>query len=275
MDWRVFNYPWWSRLLLAAQGIKFDRPSEKSGKEKVNEASTSLAIVARGITKSYGTKTVLKNVSLEVSAGESLIVLGPNGAGKTTLIKIMATVLRASAGELLIDGLSPHKEPEKVRRKLGAVMHDVFFYPNLTAYENLEFYCRLYDVPEIRQRVNEVVEIVGMTARLNDRVGIFSRGMKQRLSIARALLHNPSIMLLDEPETGLDQEALNILWKVIRGQAGYRTIIATTHSLERAYELGDRFVILNTGKLVTETRKDGLDVARLEQIYCNSTGIVK
>jgi heme exporter protein A len=106
-------------------------------------------------------------------------------------------------------------------------------------------------------------------------VGIFSRGMKQRLSIARALLHNPSIMLLDEPDTGLDQEALEKLWSVIRGQARNRTIIATTHSLERAYELGTRFVILNCGKLVNETKKLELDAVKLARIYHESTGVAK
>jgi len=241
----------------------------------VSEKSRALTIAARNITKLYGAKTVLKNIGIEVFAGESLMVLGPNGAGKTTLVKIIASVLRPSSGELLIDGLNPHKEPEKVRRKIGAVMHDVFFYANLTADENLEFYCRLYDVPNMRQRINEVVEAVGMTTSLHERVGIFSRGMKQRLSIARALLHNPSILLLDEPDTGLDQDALGNLWSVIKGQSGSRTIIATTHNLDRAYALGSRFVILNSGKVVSEIKKDGLDMDKLTQIYHQSTGVAK
>jgi heme exporter protein A len=241
----------------------------------MNEPSAPMAVIARNITKSYGEKTVLKNVTIEVPAGESLIVLGPNGAGKTTLIKIIATVLRASAGEIMVDGINPQKQAEKVRRLLGAVMHDVSFYPNLTACENLEFYGRLYGVPGIRQRIDEVVDTVGMTRRLHDRVGIFSRGMKQRLSIARALLHNPSIMLLDEPDTGLDQEALGNLWKVIKGQSGVRTIIATTHSLERAYELGTRFVILNCGKLVNDTHKIDIDAVNLARIYHENSGTVK
>ncbi|HXY74723.1 MAG TPA: ABC transporter ATP-binding protein [Dehalococcoidales bacterium] len=241
----------------------------------MNENPRPVAIAVRNITKSYGSKAVLKNVSIEVTSGESLIILGPNGAGKTTLLKIMATILRASSGELLIDGMNSQKEPEKVRRKIGAVMHDVFFYPNLTACENLEFYCRLYDVPSAQLRVKEVVEMVGLTARMHDRVGIFSRGMQQRLSIARALLHNPSIMLLDEPDTGLDQEALEKLWKDIKGQEGNRTIIAATHSLDRAYALGSRFLILNAGKLVREIKQEELDKAKLARIYHDSAGVVQ
>ncbi len=232
------------------------------------------AIEARDITKSYGPHTVLKGVGIKVPAGESLVILGPNGAGKTTLIKVLATIMKPTSGELYIAGRDPRKSPEEVRRRLGVVAHDVFFYYNLTARENLEFYSRLYNVSDAAERIPEVVEMVGMTARLNDRVGIFSRGMQQRLSIARALLHRPEIMLLDEPDTGLDQQALATLWRVMKGlDAERRTVIATTHSLERAFDLADRFVILRGGTVANMIDKKGLDVNRLHTIYHESTAV--
>jgi heme exporter protein A len=234
----------------------------------------TFAIEATDISKAYGPHSVLKGVSLKVPVGESLVILGPNGAGKTTLIKVLATIMKPTSGGLRIGGRDPRKEPEETRRHLGVVAHDVFFYHNLTARENLEFYGRLYNLPDAAGRIPEVVEMVGMTARLHDRVGIFSRGMQQRLSIARALLHRPDIMLLDEPDTGLDQQALATLWAVMKGNgAERRTVIATTHSLERAFDLADRFIILCRGTIAAVVEKRGLDVNRLHAIYHESTAV--
>ena len=238
--------------------------------------STSQACVieAQGLTKFFGNNLTLRGIDLQVSREESVVIFGPNGAGKTTLIKVLATIMNPSSGRVLVDGLNLKNNAEDIRRRIGVVTHQTFLYSNLTAYENLEFYSRMYDVSGAKKRIQEVVAIVGMTSRLYDRVGTLSRGMQQRLSIARALLHKPVIMLLDEPETGLDQQGVSMLWGVVQaGEEGKRTIILTTHSLERGLELGDRLLILDKGKIVYEGLKPALDLAGLKQAYQNSTRV--
>ncbi len=226
----------------------------------------------KGLTKSFGNQVALKGVNLDVARGESVVILGPNGAGKTTLIKILATIMKPTSGEVLIDGLYLKDNAEEIRRKIGVVTHQTFLYSNLTAYENLEFYSRMYDVPRRNERIQEVVNLVGMTSRLHDRVGTLSRGMQQRLSIARSLLHKPTIMLLDEPETGLDQQAIIMLWEALQKEAeGKRAIIFVTHSLERGLEIGDRILILTKGQVTYNMLRHDLDLAGLKDVYRRST----
>ena len=240
----------------------------------MKEAESGWAIEARGLTKSFGNHLALKGLDLGVERGQTLAVFGPNGAGKSTLIKILSTIMRPSSGEVRIDGLSLRGGAEDMRRRIGVVCHHTFLYGNLTAYENLQFYSRMYDVPDFRERINRVAAMVGMTFRLHDRVATLSRGMQQRLSIARALLHKPVIMLLDEPETGLDQQAIALLWEAL-GADGVdgRTVVFTSHSLERGLEVCDRLVILHQGQIVHQQPNDGLDVAGLRQTYHQSTGV--
>lgn len=237
-------------------------------------ASQALAFDVQGLTRSFGQHKALRGIDLKVEPEECLVVFGPNGAGKTTLVKILATIMRASSGRILVAGLDLKADAEDIRRRIGVVTHQTFLYSNLTAYENLEFYSRLYDVPARRERIEEVVSQVGMTSRLHDRVGTLSRGMQQRISIARAVLHKPDIMLLDEPEAGLDQEAVSLLWKILRtGGEGRRTMLLTTHSLERGLELCDRFVILDRGSIVYQNSGDALDTAGLREAYYLHTGV--
>lgn len=242
--------------------------------EGINTAPHPWAIDARGLTKCFGSHLALKGVDLEINTGESVVIFGPNGAGKTTLLKILATIMSPSSGTLLIGGLNLKNNAEEIRRRIGVVTHQTFLYNDLTAYENLKFYSRMYDVPEAEKRISEVTALVGMTPRLHDQVGTFSRGMQQRVSIARSLLHKPSIMLLDEPETGLDQQVSSILWQALRAEGGGNpTIILTTHSLERGLELGDRLLILNQGKIVYQSSAQSLDLATLKDAYEHSTRI--
>jgi len=242
--------------------------------EGLNSASRAWAIQVQGLTKSLGSHLTLRGIDLEVRQGEFVVIFGPNGAGKTTLIKVLATIMNPSSGRVLVDGLNLKNDAEEIRRRIGVVTHQTFLYSNLTAYENLEFYCRMYDVPRGKERIDEVVAIVGMTSRLYDRVGTLSRGMQQRLSIARSLLHKPAIMLLDEPETGLDQQAISMLREALQTEReGKRTIILTTHSLERGLELGDRLLILDKGKIVYEGSRQALDLAGLKQAYQHSTRV--
>ncbi len=230
------------------------------------------AIEVQGLTKSFGHHLALRGIDLQMRPGETVVIFGPNGAGKTTLIKVLATIMNPSSGRVLVDGLELKNNAEEVRRQIGVVTHQTFLYSNLTAYENLEFYSRMYDIPGTRDRVHEVLAMVGMTSRLHDRVSTLSRGMQQRLSIARALLHKPAIMLLDEPEAGLDQQATSMLWKALQTEGGRkRTAVLTTHNLERGLELCDRLLILDQGKIVYQESTKALDLTDLKQVYQQST----
>ncbi|HJX13866.1 MAG TPA: heme ABC exporter ATP-binding protein CcmA [Dehalococcoidales bacterium] len=242
--------------------------------DEIKDVAPAQAIAVQELKKSFGHHLALNGVDFRVARGEAVVVFGPNGAGKTTLIKILATIMNPSSGRIFIDGMSAKDSAEKIRRRIGVITHQTFLYGTLTAYENLEFYGRLYDVPRRKERIHEVVETVGMTSRLHDRVGTLSRGMQQRLSIARSLLHKPPIMLLDEPETGLDQQALVVLREALRAEDGARrTVVLTTHNLERGLELGDRLLILARGRIVYEGVTASLDLAGLREAYHQSTGV--
>ena len=244
-----------------------------AGMDGIKAVSQLCTIEVQGLTKSFGNHPALRGVDLEVKPGESVVIFGPNGAGKTTLIKILATIMNPSSGKVLIGGLDFKKNAEEIRRSIGVVTHQTFLYNNLTAHENLEFYCRMYDVPKVKERISEVAAMVGMISRLHDQVGTLSRGMQQRISIARSLLHKPAIMLLDEPENGLDQQVISILWQALRAEGdGERVIILTTHNLERGLELGDRLLILNQGRIVYEGSSRILDLAGLKDAYQRNTG---
>ncbi|MFC2014766.1 heme ABC exporter ATP-binding protein CcmA [Chloroflexota bacterium] len=234
--------------------------------------SQDCAINVQELTKSFGNNLTLRGIELEIKKGESVVIFGPNGAGKTTLIKILATIMNLSSGKVLIDGLDIKDRAEDARRRIGVVTHQTYLYQNLTAYENLEFYSRLYDVPGRKKRIDEVIDMVGMAPHLHQRVGTLSRGMQQRVTIARSLLHKPAIMLLDEPETGLDQQATSMLWEAMQTDGEKkRTVIFTTHSLERGLEVGERFLILDKGRIVYEGSKNDLDLPALENAYKSST----
>jgi len=236
--------------------------------ERADSASQPWAIEIKGLTKSFGDQLALRGIDLEVEQGESVVIFGPNGAGKTTLIKVLATIMNPSSGHILIDGLNPKKNAEEIRRRIGVVTHQTFLYSNLTAYENLEFYARMYDVPGRKERIHELASITGMTSRLRDRVSALSRGMQQRISIARSLLHKPTIMLLDEPETGLDRQVISMVWEALEMEGHRkRTIILTTHNLERGLEVGERMMILAQGRIVYEHLAQALDVTDLKQAY--------
>ena len=228
----------------------------------------------RGLKRSFGHFQALRGIDLRVDHGECLAIFGPNGAGKTTMIKVLATVMRPSGGEVFVDGLDLRSHAEDIRRRIGVVTHQTFLYGNLTAYENLDFYAKLYDVPDREKRIREVVAQVGMTSRIHDRVGTFSQGMQQRISIARSVIHQPDIMLLDEPESGLDQEAVSLLWETLRGDGRRRrrTILLITHSLERGLDVCDRLVILDRGQLVYQSSGATLDDAGLRDAYRQNTG---
>jgi heme exporter protein A len=232
--------------------------------------NVTFSVDIKGLIKTFDGYSALKDISFEIRRGESVAIFGPNGAGKTTLIKILATIMSPSAGTILIDGLNIKESAEEARRKIGVVSHNTFLYGNLSAYENLDYYRRLYDIPV--SRIKEVASTVGMQSRLHSHINTLSRGMQQRFSIARALLHNPSIIMLDEPETGLDQQALSFLWNELKvsGQEK-RTIVIASHNLERGLEVADRVIILSRGKIVYQNIAKNLTLGALKEIYQNFT----
>ncbi len=226
------------------------------------------AIQVENIQKTFGNQYALRTVKFGLNQGEFLTIFGPNGAGKTTLIRILSTLTKATSGDFTISGFSPKKDPDKIRRRIGVIGHQTFLYEDLTAAENLRFYGKLYDVENLSEKIERSLKEVGLGLRENDRVRTFSRGMQQRLSIARAMLHDPQILLLDEPYTGLDQHAAEMLsgWlKELRLKN--RTTLMVTHDIERGIDLADRVAILVKGKLVFNELRKNIDLKNFRPIY--------
>jgi heme exporter protein A len=225
-------------------------------------------IETHGLTKSFGHHVALRGVNLQVAAGEFLTLFGPNGAGKTTLIRIVASLTRPTSGRVHVRGEDLSKAATSLRRHIGLISHNPLLYADLTPDENLRFFARMYDLPQAGERIDAVLGQVGLLARRHDPVRTFSRGMVQRLAIGRAILHDPAIMLLDEPYTGLDLQAADMLRNVLQEKAAaHRTVILTTHNLEHGLEMCDRAAILNKGKLVWAGPRSGLDLAGMKEIY--------
>jgi heme exporter protein A len=230
------------------------------------------AIRVRKLTKAFGHHAALRGVDLELAEGEFLTLFGPNGAGKTTLIRILASLARPSSGTVHICGQDLDKEATAVRRQIGLISHHPLLYGDLTADENLHFFARMYDLPDAATRINAVLEQVGLISRRRDPVRTYSRGMVQRLTIARAVLHDPAIMLLDEPYTGLDLQAADMLRGVLQEMvASNRTVILTTHNLEQGLEMCDRAAVLNRGRLGWQGRRGEVDLDSMKEIYRDVT----
>lgn len=215
-------------------------------------------ITVKKLVKRFGLKTVLRGVDFAVEPGEFVALLGPNGAGKTTFLRILASLSRASLGEVNIAGYQLPNQAAQVRARLGVVSHLPLLYGDLTAEENLQFYARMYNLPNIEERITEVLDMVGLEQRRRDLVRTFSRGMQQRLAIGRAVLHDPDVVLFDEPYTGLDQDASSMLDAVLKTVAAKgRTVVMTSHDLARAEDLATRFDILSRGVIsASATRRD-------------------
>jgi len=225
------------------------------------------------LIKAFGRRPVLRGIDLEVPAGQSVALFGPNGAGKTTLIRIIAGLSRLSSGQVLLGGQDAQQAGPALRRYIGFVSHNPLIYDNLTAEENLLFFGRMYETPELPQRIDQVLEQVGLAGRRKDVVRTFSRGMIQRLAIGRAILHNPPILLLDEPDTGLDQQAADMLRRLlVELGSGDRTVLLTTHNLERGIEWADRALILNGGRVRFDAPTGELGGGHFRRIYTETVG---
>jgi heme exporter protein A len=225
-------------------------------------------ITVKKLVKRFGLKTVLRGVDFEVQPGEFVALLGPNGAGKTTFLRILASLSRPSLGEVKVAGYRLPDEAANVRARLGVVSHLPLLYGDLSAEENLRFYGRMYNIAGLEPRITEVLEMVGLDNRRRDLVRTFSRGMQQRLAIGRAVLHNPDVMLFDEPYTGLDQDASSMLDEVLKTVAAKgRTVVMTSHDLVRAEDLATRFDILSRGVIAASVTKNELRENNLLTFY--------
>ncbi len=225
-------------------------------------------IEVRKLVKRFGLKNVLRGLNFDVQAGEFVALLGPNGAGKTTFLRILASLSRPSLGQVSVAGYKLPAQAAAVRRRLGVVSHLPLLYGDLTAEENLQFYGRMYDLQNIESRIADVLDMVGLSARRRDLVRTFSRGMQQRLAIGRAVLHDPDVMLFDEPYTGLDQDASEMLDEVLKNVAAAgRTVVMTSHDLARAEDLATRFDVLSRGVIAASASRAELERSNLLTFY--------
>ncbi|CAN5642213.1 ABC transporter ATP-binding protein [soil metagenome] len=232
------------------------------------EGQTPSAIEVRALEKWYGVLPAVHGIDFSLAAGEFLTIFGPNGAGKSTLLRMLCGAVRPTRGEVRIEGESVWKGEGAWRHRIGVLSHQTFLYAGLSASENLEFYARLYGVSERRSRVDRALEEVGLWERRADAVRGFSRGMQQRLALARTLLHDPAVVLLDEPYTGLDPHAAALLRRVLeRLKDGRRTVVLVTHNLAQGLELADRVVVQVRGVWVSDEPRAAVSSGHFEQVY--------
>jgi heme exporter protein A len=226
------------------------------------------AIEVRHIRKAFGTLKAVDGIDFELKQGEFLTVLGPNGAGKTTLIKILSGLTQPSSGTAKVSGFDVTEGHPEMRKEIGVISHSTALYADLTPLENMIFFARMHGLEQPKDKSLKVIEEVGLTPRRNDRVRTFSRGMLQRLSIARAILHDPAILFLDEPFTGLDLHAINVLKEHLqRLHDRRRTILMTTHDISCGLEMCDKVALQVQGKFVFLEHISDVDKDRFESRY--------
>ncbi|HUA70615.1 MAG TPA: ABC transporter ATP-binding protein [Solirubrobacteraceae bacterium] len=223
-----------------------------------------LAIELRGLYRHFGERAVLRNVSLQVPVGSTLAVLGRNGAGKSTLLRILATLLRPHAGDVLVFGEALPRRGFAVRGRLGLLAHDPLLYRDLSARENLGYHARLFGVGD--ERVEELLDAVRMGARADEPVRLLSRGMVQRVAVCRTVLHAPSLLLLDEPLANLDPSAVELVAPLI-GRAAGATRVLTSHDPQAALAEADLVLGLEDGRAAFLTSPDKVDSAAVNRLY--------
>jgi heme ABC exporter ATP-binding subunit CcmA len=221
----------------------------------------------RDVHVALGDTPVLRGITLAVAAGQSVALVGPNGAGKSTLLRTLAGLIRPALGEVRIGGQALGPSNAAARRLVGLVGHQSMLYPELTARENLRFYGRLYGLSSLDRRVDRGLARLDMARHADRPVGAMSRGMIQRLALARALLHEPPLLLLDEPETGLDARANGALTRIVRERRASQATVLASHDLGRVLELADTIAFLRAGQIVETLATAGLTVVELQAHY--------
>jgi len=260
------------------------KPVTKDNKEKLvkqcKNGDRMGAVQVEELTKKFGNFTAVDHVSFSVKEGEVFGFLGPNGAGKTTTINMLCTLMQPTEGKATVGGYDVVREADEVRKRIGVVTEKLIMYDHLTVLENLKFFGKLYDVPdhELNKRAEELVKLIDLWDWRNSKVGSFSSGMRQRLNFARALIHNPKILFLDEPTVGLDPAtARNIREIIAKLNRDGCTIILTTHQMEVADELSHRISIIDNGKMIALDTPENLkstvgSEATLEDVFIKLTG---
>lgn len=223
----------------------------------------------RNMTKLLGDKLVLRNITLTLEKGEILAVIGPNGAGKSTFFKCTVGLLQPTSGDILLNGKIVKKNSAEIKQKIGFLGHESFLYNNLSPLENLKFYGKLYKVKDLDRKANELLKEVGLFLFRDMPIRSFSRGMMQRLAIARVLLPDPDILMLDEPHTGLDQEAVALLNQIIKQKRVSGTsILIISHDFEQVHALADRVAVLKKGKIIsTRQLNTKISLQEMKQWY--------
>ena len=231
-------------------------------------------IQIENVTKSFGTLVALRGINWEVKPGEFWIVVGPNGAGKTTLMKIIATLSHPSSGSVIFSESHSNTKIE-IRQQIGYIGHQSFLYPNLSAEENLKFYARMYKLKNAAEKISKLMAQVELLDRKDDLVRNFSRGMQQRLTIARALLIEPKVILLDEPFSGLDQQGIDLFHQLLQSLISpSRIIIMITHNLQLGWKLATHYALMAGGKFVDQGRCQEITFEAFKQRYRELTAEV-
>lgn len=240
------------------------------------QTPTALAVEVKNLNASIGKKQILHDMTFSIPAGKLVSILGPNGAGKTTLIKVLTGGIPANSGSIQIGGMDVKRNLLHVKRYIGITAQDNNLYENLSAGENLRLHGMLFGMSnkQIGQRTDEVLQMVNLADRKKDPVRKFSGGMKRRLVIARSIFHNPSMVFLDEPTTGLDPEARQDIWKMINSlKAQQVSLLLTTHYMEEAEQLSDNVIVMNSGTIITEGTTKELLAQHVGIAFVEFTGI--
>ncbi|HEY3375089.1 MAG TPA: ABC transporter ATP-binding protein [Candidatus Aquicultor sp.] len=250
-----------------AQGSMDLLEQEKTKDMPEDKHNLPVEVEVKNVSKVFGKRKVLDQVSFDLEKGGFLSLFGPNGAGKTTLVKIISTLIAPTTGEVRLCGLDPFKDSAAIRAKIGLISHSPLLYLDLNAEENLRFYGAMYNMPNIQERIDELLDQVELSHRRYDLVRTYSKGMTQRLAIARALLHKPSVLFLDEPHTGLDPHAVDIFENLIDQIRDEHTFIMITHNIDRGIALCSKAMILYNGQIVFYQDKEDLDIDAFRSIY--------
>lgn len=231
------------------------------------------ALRVTGIEKRFGARRVLKSVDFELPQGASLVIFGPNGAGKTTLLRILSTLDRPSKGTCEALGLSYKEQVDEVRGCIGFITHNPMLYLDLTARENLVLFARLYGVDDPDKAADEMLSLVELKHRANDKVRGFSRGMTQRIAIARAFINDPRIVFLDEPYSGLDPHAAGIVDRMLAESRQRRTLVTVSHSLESGFAQASHVLLLAKGRQVLFSEQSQLEYDEFKNVYFEQVGV--